>query len=607
MSTLGDCPKPYITADPDISGKGVRIAVYLQTLLSYAPAFLFTYDGKLDYEEERGLFKIYTPLLISSTGLLVTTAIQQATVGLGNYHILLVLNLVWMMNASALVLCVVPTMEVLERPAVLDVSNTKSQAPLRRLLLWWPRRHRQLVATILISITLTGMSVLGLWHWIVLNILGSDHKLLLRQCLSEISTTYLFIAFPITNSRIRILSLIFYSVMVIPILNVVVMALVLNTINLFLISPVRNIRHVHRDSLGIFRLISSLSNWLSTLATMLAIVVFGHYWNSLRLRLKCVLAVLLPLIIVVHTIIDTELTIVRNDGLVGDGESRWMFGQVLALTLVSLSVKEVISMFLNQTIKGKYVRRWFLDVIHLRWLLRGLLLPSSQNWVELHTQIRRAITRSREACAVLRLEVDRTDNVLLPCVATSAIFSVGSLLLLADQILRITDETLTFQAHGGSTHPPMIHLATPNIGVTPLVPRLGLNAHFPTRRVRRMAAQLDEAQIKLKLQQLAQEITAAWDSVLIAHSVRFRDITDESQYDVVSMHLQHLLNILNTALMTAKSLSTADACLPHVVNVGQGNVGHQCNFGFHDTIGKMSTNVVRNLEFQAQLERDVEG
>ena len=107
-----------VAANPDISGIGVRIAVYAQTLLSYAPAFLFTYDGKLDSEEERGLFKIYTPLLISSMGLLVTTVIQEATIGLGNHHILIVLNLVWMMNASALVLCVVPTTEVLNRPVL---------------------------------------------------------------------------------------------------------------------------------------------------------------------------------------------------------------------------------------------------------------------------------------------------------------------------------------------------------------------------------------------------------------------------------------------------------------------------------------------------------
>ncbi|EEB95556.1 hypothetical protein MPER_05455, partial [Moniliophthora perniciosa FA553] len=331
--------------------------------------FLFTYDGKLDLEEEQALLKIYTPLLISSMALLITTGIQQVTIGLGNYHILLVLNLMWMMNASALVICVVPTLEWLSRSQVLPTP---------------------LLGVIFVSIHLTGMSVLGLWHWIRLNIRGLNPDLDPAECFDEITTTYLFMQFPITDDRIRILSLVFYSFMVIPILNIEFAVMLVNGVSWLVVSPAK--RMLNRV----------LPQTLVLLYTWFLLKAYGRDWQWLEPRLKCIVAVLLPLIIAVHTVIDTELTIRRNTTLVGNDERRWTFGQVLALLLVILPLIQAISMFLNGTPLGKKVWRWFSNVRHgrrrvnVRWWMSGILLPS-QPWSEIYKQVDEALYKSRTA------------------------------------------------------------------------------------------------------------------------------------------------------------------------------------------------------------------
>ncbi|KAI3612360.1 hypothetical protein WG66_010060 [Moniliophthora roreri] len=257
MSTAVSC----LIANPDISGIGVRLAVYAQTFLSFAPAFFFTADGELDLEEEKSLFAIYYPLLLSSMALFGTTIFQQLTVGLGNYHVLLVLNMMWMMNISAVVACVSPTLAWFRRPVPMlpTSSDAKEQtqstrARERYFLFWRPRRTRQLLEVLFVSLCITGMSVLGLWHWSVLHITGLNKNLDDSQCFDQIRTTYFFMSFPITDKRIRALSLTFYGVMVLPVINVELIVIVVNVSAWMLIAPARKFCHSIRDRLlGGFR------------------------------------------------------------------------------------------------------------------------------------------------------------------------------------------------------------------------------------------------------------------------------------------------------------------------------------------------------------------
>ncbi|KAK7054561.1 hypothetical protein VNI00_003760 [Paramarasmius palmivorus] len=560
MATPGNC----IPANPDISGIGVRVAVYAQTFLSFAPAFLFTYDGKLDLEEEQALLKIYTPLLISSMALLITTGIQQVTIGLGNYHILLVLNLMWMINASALVLCVVPTLEWLDRPEILPVTSRRprrwklleylpAHSRERHLLFWWPRRHRQLLGVIFVSIHLTGMSVLGLWHWSVMNIKGLDPNLSSAQCFDQITITYLFISFPITNRHIRNLSLAFYSFMAIPVLNIEIAVMIVNVIGWVIVSPVRRALNKILPQTVVF------------LYTWFILKAYGRDWGWLEPRLKCIVAVLLPLIIAIHTVIDIELTIRRNAAVIGNDEKQWTFGQVLALLLVMLPLFQAAAMFLTGTPLGKRVWRWFLNVRHgekrisIRWWISGLLVPS-QPWSDVHREVDEAIRRSRASCANLRYEIAQLDGVALPCVAASTIFSIGSLLFMADQILKITDETFTFPGH-----PPLIHPTIKAPDSSPPIPSKPLpgKRRKLSRSKKRVFRATSEARANLALKQLKDTITEARDSVSTAQSVRFPDIQDQSRYIAVNTHLRHLLAILDTALTATKSLSMSGACQLH--------------------------------------------
>ena len=47
------CPDDFFISDPDISGIGVRLAIYIQNLLSFIPAIWALWDGHVtEYELE---------------------------------------------------------------------------------------------------------------------------------------------------------------------------------------------------------------------------------------------------------------------------------------------------------------------------------------------------------------------------------------------------------------------------------------------------------------------------------------------------------------------------------------------------------------------------
>ncbi|ESK92664.1 hypothetical protein Moror_16025 [Moniliophthora roreri MCA 2997] len=570
----------HIEPNSDISGIGVRVAIYTQALLSFLPAFLFTYDGRLDLEEEWSLLNLCLPLLVSSMALLITTVIQLGTIiEMSTYHILVVLNLMWMMNASALVLCVVPTLEWQNRPLEDSLEGT-----LKDLLLGWRlQRNQQLFGILCVSIHLTGMSALGLWLW------SHNPNLDTAECFNEITTTYLFMRFPITDNPIRWLSFAFYILMAIPVLNswiAIVFVSGISRIVVYLgkkildwVRPLLGIHEAHdpgHDAHGLGHNAHDPGHNAHDPGHDAHDPKHNaHDPGLLELRLKCIAAVLLPLIIAVHTIIDTELTIRRNLALVGD-ENRWTFGQVIALLLVIFPLTQTLSMFFTSTSVGKNLWEWLLDIWHgkklfnLEWCIRGILLPS-QKWSVLHRQIARALRDSRMAYAYLLQQIDQLDGPTLPCVTASAVFSIASLLFIADQTLKITNDTF---------HPPSLPR---RIRAPTLVDPPNYHLNHPNT----------EARVNFALKELERAITDARDSVSIAQCIRFSNITEQARYNVVMLHLRHLLALLDVALTIAKSLSTSDAC---VLRGGVNNwerFYHPCHFlSYGDAVGQMRDNLV---------------
>ncbi|KAL0563281.1 hypothetical protein V5O48_018792 [Marasmius crinis-equi] len=204
-------PEPCIVANPDISGIGVRISVYIQSFLCFIPALCFASDGVLDYHEEEALYKISTQLILFSIGLLITTAVEQATKGIGNHHIILVLNMCWMINSSALVICLFHTKIKDGKTGSIDWSARYFR----------PRRKTELWGGLLVSANLIGMSILGIWLWHRRRLIKQDGVAPNDGCLDSIQSVFFFVKhYPLSDVAIQIVSLLFYSLMILPVVNV---------------------------------------------------------------------------------------------------------------------------------------------------------------------------------------------------------------------------------------------------------------------------------------------------------------------------------------------------------------------------------------------------
>jgi hypothetical protein len=90
-------------SNSDISGIGVRIAIYAQAILTLAQPLVAGSDGWIDRKELKDLFFIYLNILLPASALIFAAIIQSRTFGLSAYHAIVVLELGWINNTTALV------------------------------------------------------------------------------------------------------------------------------------------------------------------------------------------------------------------------------------------------------------------------------------------------------------------------------------------------------------------------------------------------------------------------------------------------------------------------------------------------------------------------
>jgi hypothetical protein len=86
-----------IPADPDISGIGVRVAIYTQNLLSFIPAIWALWDRKVSDAAETQS----TTILITAFAILITAMGEVQTVSI--FHASIVLSLSWMNNTNTFI------------------------------------------------------------------------------------------------------------------------------------------------------------------------------------------------------------------------------------------------------------------------------------------------------------------------------------------------------------------------------------------------------------------------------------------------------------------------------------------------------------------------
>ncbi|KIK54709.1 hypothetical protein GYMLUDRAFT_116512, partial [Collybiopsis luxurians FD-317 M1] len=92
------------TSDADITGVGVRFAVYAQNLMSFVPAvWAAISDRKVDDDELEAIEKQSTTILITAFAILISTMVQNRKFGLSTFDGLVVLNLSWMNNTNTFI------------------------------------------------------------------------------------------------------------------------------------------------------------------------------------------------------------------------------------------------------------------------------------------------------------------------------------------------------------------------------------------------------------------------------------------------------------------------------------------------------------------------
>ncbi|KAJ7891885.1 hypothetical protein B0H14DRAFT_2335558, partial [Mycena olivaceomarginata] len=97
----GDCTIP---SNPDVSGVGVRIAIYAQNLTCFLPLFVHLWDGKISMDELKGIEDQSIGMLAVTFAILLTTIILATGAGgdqtITSYYATVVLDLSWMNNTS---------------------------------------------------------------------------------------------------------------------------------------------------------------------------------------------------------------------------------------------------------------------------------------------------------------------------------------------------------------------------------------------------------------------------------------------------------------------------------------------------------------------------
>ncbi|KAJ3528410.1 hypothetical protein NMY22_g9422 [Coprinellus aureogranulatus] len=93
----------YIPSNPNVSGIGVRAAIYLQNFLSFIPAIWAIWDGRVSEYELESVETQATTNLVLAFAILISCFVQILTLGLTNYHVSIILILSWMNNTNAFV------------------------------------------------------------------------------------------------------------------------------------------------------------------------------------------------------------------------------------------------------------------------------------------------------------------------------------------------------------------------------------------------------------------------------------------------------------------------------------------------------------------------
>ncbi|KAG5335567.1 hypothetical protein C0989_001000 [Termitomyces sp. Mn162] len=367
-------------SNPDISGIGVRAAVYIQNFLSFVPAIAALRDGKVTFTELESLEAQSTAILITALAILISTVIQaHRENGIENYHASIVLNLSWMNNTNMFIYFLLyafrrahltPQQREDEDRSLDDVewaarrphhwwiswirvlgnvscfcatkqkpnkglnwdtmcqenrdqdleAHIESGGRLKQPLFWVETKQILMDPVIIIgSLHLTFMATIGIWFWSNPATFGSSDVC----SLSKVTTLIMGIEVPLQSEALRIWSILLYSILLTPMLNLII------PIGFFAILLVFKCKsHTH---------------------------FIGHHQVVMGLGVLGLMEAIL--------LIDTEVTLAKNKHLVEAGETDWTFGQTLAVLVLLVPFRDLLQSVFDQGAQ-KQRRRLLLSAVN---------------------------------------------------------------------------------------------------------------------------------------------------------------------------------------------------------------------------------------------------
>ncbi|KAH8796874.1 hypothetical protein DL96DRAFT_1643421 [Flagelloscypha sp. PMI_526] len=343
-----------LSANPDVSGIGVRTAIYAQNLLSFVPALHALQDGQVNRYELESIETQAMTILITALALLLSTIIEALTEDLSAIHAAIILNLSWMNNTNLFIYLILfihhtTGLRTFQNPwrwsfwwhvmrnafsrkkrVDHDASEETGEADLEH-----ETRPRRLV--ILLGVLhLSLMSAVGFWLWVRPTTFGLRP---ISSCTTIPTLVVVGVSVPITSSKLRAASFAMYSLVLLPMFNILIpLALVLSF-------------YIHFNKTYEGRLPRT-----SRLYPIVTLACFQSPWmRSSRAHSQAESSATTPhrifpisvglfvlSAINVIFLIDTELTVQRNRPLQEDGEDQWSFGQTLSLLLLLIPLRDVI-------------------------------------------------------------------------------------------------------------------------------------------------------------------------------------------------------------------------------------------------------------------------
>jgi len=308
MSYSGSC----IPSNPDISGIGVRTAIYAQNLLSFGPAIFAILDKKVTPIELDALEQQSTTILITAFAILLSAIVQACSLGLSNFHATIILNLSWINNTNTFIYFLLYAhhraglrLQQADRVRegdtfILGGVDVEQQSKIDTIWSEVKKASRNVVLFIG-SLHLSLMAAVGIWLWSRPATFGGS-----RPCSKSASVFILSQRVSLASEGLRRWSLLVYSVVLTPVLNLIIP--VLCFIALFLVYY-----YMHPTPSAYGRSVAPVACGFVVLATINTVLV-----------------------------IDTELAIGKNTpGLLDQGDMVWTFGQTLAILLLLVPIRDI--------------------------------------------------------------------------------------------------------------------------------------------------------------------------------------------------------------------------------------------------------------------------